>query len=174
MNRSARILALSALIVALAAPMSFAQGNAPSPPSTPNSGSTKGGNGSTKTHGNSTQHRSGRQNTGSKSSTKLDLNTATAGELMKLPGVGQATADKIVAGRPYTSKDQLVSKKILSQKEYSQISSHVVAKSGTSKGSAEEKHESTGGQSSQKSPSPSAQSKSTPGTPTKTTPTSKK
>jgi DNA uptake protein ComE-like DNA-binding protein len=37
----------------------------------------------------------------------VNINTATAKELMKLPGVGKATADKIVAGRPYASADDL-------------------------------------------------------------------
>jgi competence protein ComEA len=38
---------------------------------------------------------------------KVDLNTATAAELQKLPGVNEATAKKIVAGRPYKSVDEL-------------------------------------------------------------------
>jgi competence protein ComEA len=41
------------------------------------------------------------------SSTKLDLNTASDKDLDSLPGVGSATVKKIVAGRPYSSFDDL-------------------------------------------------------------------
>jgi len=61
-------------------------------------------------------------------STKVDLNSATREQLIKLPGVGEATADKIIAARPFKSKNELVSKKIVSQSEYSKISAHVIAK----------------------------------------------
>jgi competence protein ComEA len=59
---------------------------------------------------------------------ELDLNTATEKELAALPGVGDATAKKIVAGRPYTKKDQLVAKKILTQAAYDKLKDAVVAK----------------------------------------------
>ena len=62
------------------------------------------------------------------STSKVDLNSATREQLIKLPGVGEATADKIIAARPFKSKNELVSKKIVTQAEYSKISAHVIAK----------------------------------------------
>jgi hypothetical protein len=41
---------------------------------------------------------------------QIDLNTATPAQLEALPGVGPATAKKIIANRPYTSVDELTSK----------------------------------------------------------------
>jgi competence protein ComEA len=61
-------------------------------------------------------------------STKVDLNTATREQLIKLPGIGEATADKIIAARPFKSKNELVSKKLMSQAEYNKVSAHVIAK----------------------------------------------
>lgn len=59
---------------------------------------------------------------------ELDLNTATEKELAALPGIGDAIAKKIVAGRPYTKKDQLISKKIVTQAVYDKFKDAVIAK----------------------------------------------
>ncbi len=59
---------------------------------------------------------------------KIDLNSATKEQLMSLPGIDDATADKIIAGRPFRAKNELVQKSILTKAEYTKISHKVIAK----------------------------------------------
>ena len=58
---------------------------------------------------------------------KMDINSASASDLEKLPGIGPATSAKIVAGRPYKTKRDLLTKKIVSQSEYDKISDNIIA-----------------------------------------------
>ncbi len=61
-------------------------------------------------------------------SMKVDLNTATKDELMKIPGIGEATVSKIIAGRPFKAKNELLTKGIVNRAMYAKLAPYVIAK----------------------------------------------
>lgn len=57
----------------------------------------------------------------------VDINSASRAQLMTLPGIGGAEADRIIAARPYPSKAKLVADKVLTQDIYAGLKGRIVA-----------------------------------------------
>jgi len=63
----------------------------------------------------------------------IDINSASAEELDKLPGVGPARAQAIISHRPYHGKDDLTNRKIIPENVYSEIKDKIIARQGPTK-----------------------------------------
>jgi competence protein ComEA len=57
----------------------------------------------------------------------LDINTATPQQLNALPGFGPAYTRRVIEGRPYTAKNQLVTRGVLPKPAYELVSSRIIA-----------------------------------------------
>ena len=118
MKRTLSVLTLLVATSALVASMAFAQGSPAATPATPAAPA--------KTTATATKSEK-KSMAKTPAMPAIDINSASKEDLMKLAGIGDVTADKIIAGRPYTSKAQLESKGIVTKAQYAKIRAHVTA-----------------------------------------------
>jgi len=84
------------------------------------------------THETATPPRTGKE------TKKLDLNSATKAELQSLPGIGAASADAIIAARPFWKVEDLKNVQGIGDTKFAQIKSKVTVKRSTSTATTQE------------------------------------
>ena len=75
-----------------------------------------------------TTHKSNKKK--SKRKSKVDINSATKEQLMAVAGIGDATAQKIIASRPFRTKRDLLFRKILTKEQYDKVKGQLIAHGG--------------------------------------------
>jgi DNA uptake protein ComE-like DNA-binding protein len=75
----------------------------------------------------------GKDAAATKATETIDINSASAEQLKALPEIGDAFAKKIINGRPYSGKDDLVSKDIITAATYAKIKDRIIAKQSAGK-----------------------------------------
>ncbi|TMJ47422.1 MAG: helix-hairpin-helix domain-containing protein [Alphaproteobacteria bacterium] len=114
-----RYLAVIGLSLLLATPVGA---QTPSPPKSPSSPAATAPSPTEKATGKPEQARE-----------LIDINSASAEELDKLPGVGPARAEAIISHRPYHGKDDLTNRKIIPENVYNEIKDKIIARQGPTK-----------------------------------------
>lgn len=93
--------------------------------------------GATPTNKDATKEKAFQNNKSQSKSKKgdlVDINTASKDDLSALPGIGNEYGQKIIEGRPYKSKRDLITRKIIPQSTYDQVKDRVIAHHRTTTG----------------------------------------